>query len=203
MNSKQLVLASQSPRRVELLTQIGLTFIQKPADIDETPAAGEAPLDYVVRMAKEKAQQVYQLQNEKAQSNGAKVDMVVLGSDTIGECAGTILVKPTDYSDFCAMMQMMSGQSHFVHTAIAIQTQDRLEAMSVTTEVEFARLSEAQIRWYWQSGEPQDKAGGYGIQGLGAQFVKQIKGSYSAVVGLPLYETITLLDKVGIQPHER
>lgn len=199
MKAKQLVLASQSQRRAELLTQLGLTFIQSPAHIDETPAANETPVAHVQRLAVAKASAVYQgLPKDKAQQ-----EVVVLGSDTIGDCAGRILGKPKDYREFSAVMELLSNGSHLIHTAVAVQTQERVQVVCVTTEVEFAVLSQQQIRWYWRSGEPQDKAGGYAIQGLGGQFVKRITGSYSAVVGLPLHETMSLLNEVGIEPYER
>lgn len=196
MKPKQLVLASQSQRRAELLTQLGFTFTQSPAHIDETPVPNETPVACVQRLAVAKANAVYQgLPKDKAQQ------MVILGSDTVGDCAGIILGKPKDYRDFCAVMGRLSNASHLIHTAVAVQTQQRVEVVCVTTKVEFAVLSPQQIRWYWRSGEPQDKAGGYAIQGLGGQFVKRITGSYSAVVGLPLHETMTLLAEVGIEPY--
>ena len=199
--SKQLVLASQSPRRAELLSQIGVSFLKVPGDVDETPLYNERPLAYVERMAKEKAQHVANqlLGSELQQQHG---HLVVLGSDTIGERNGEVLVKPTDKNDFTRMMNMMSNSVHYVHTAIAVCTEEKLWSQVVSTEVEFGELTQSDIDWYWQTGEPQDKAGGYAIQGLAGQFVKQIRGSYSAVVGLPLYETVQMLKNAGIRAHE-
>ena len=197
--SPQLILASQSPRRAELLSQIGVTFIQCPADVDETPKPNEPPLEYVLRMAKIKAQTVW----KQNQSSAKTLDRVVLGSDTIGEVNGQVLVKPRDFADFERMQQLMSGVVHQVHTAIAVSYALGTLTQVVTTDVEFGHIQAKDTRWYWHTGEPQDKAGGYAIQGLGGQFVKQIKGSYSAVVGLPLYETMSLLKQAGISPHER
>lgn len=197
--SPQLILASQSPRRVELLSQVGVEFTQCPADVDETPIENEAPLAYVLRMAKIKAETVW----NNARSLESNQQRVVLGSDTIAEVEGQVLVKPTDVNDFKRMQQMMSNNVHFVHTAIATCSEKGVFAEVVSTEVEFGTITEQDMSWYWKSGEPQDKAGGYAIQGLGAQFVKQIKGSYSAVVGLPLYETLNMLKQAGITIHER
>lgn len=194
-----LILASQSPRRAELLRQAGITFTQCPAEIDETPNHNEPPLEYVLRMAESKARVAYQRQSVVAP--GKKI--VALGSDTIGELNGDILVKPTDFKDFRRMMNQMSNNVHWVHTAIAVCDRDHFWSQVVSAEVEFGALSEPDIEWYWGTGEPQDKAGGYAIQGKAGQFVKQIKGSYSAIVGLPLFETVNMLKLVGIHLHER
>ncbi|UAA39105.1 septum formation inhibitor Maf [Paraneptunicella aestuarii] len=199
--STQLILASQSPRRAELLSQIGVSFLKYPGDVDETPLYNEPPLDYVERMAREKAHAVAtELSNSELAKQHQR--LVILGSDTIGECNGEVLVKPTDFNDFKRMMQMMSGSIHYVHTAIAVSMDGQVSSQVVTTEVEFGQLTEADINWYWLTGEPHDKAGGYAIQGLAGQFVKQIRGSYSAVVGLPLYETVQMLKQAGIRAHE-
>lgn len=181
----KLVLASQSPRRAELLTQIGIAFSQLPVDIDESQHKGEKPEDYVCRMATEKAQAGWQQ---------SKQDCPVLGSDTICVLNGQVLQKPTDFADFQQTARSMSGQTHQVLTAIAICYDKHMEQALVSTDVTFKPLSDKEIEWYWQTGEPQDKAGGYGIQGLGGRFVKRINGSYSAVVGLPLYETSVMLE---------
>ena len=146
---------------------------------------------------------VERLAQEKAEAVALKRkdSMPVLGSDTLGLLKNEILVKPESYQDFCGMMKRMSGNVHTIHTAIAIAkwrdvTNDVIvNSEVVTSEVEFAQLTDADIETYWQTGEPQDKAGGYGIQGFGGQYVKQIKGSYSAIVGLPLYETKQLIQE--------
>jgi septum formation protein len=193
----KLILASQSPRRAELLTQIGVSFTRITADIDETPLQGESPDDYVARMAKEKAQAV-------AQRLGTSVDNnVILAADTIVVSGTNILGKPKDFEDFSLMMKSLSQTEHSVKTAICVLCQEHLEVRVVSTNVTFTQLSETDIQWYWSTQEPQDKAGGYGIQGLGGQFVTHINGSYSAVVGLPLYETKQLLTQVGFVTRER
>lgn len=192
--SSSIILASQSPRRAELLSQIGLNYCQRSAQIDETPFAGEEPLVYVERMACEKASAI-------AETVGA--ESVVIGADTIGEIEGQILVKPKDFSDFKAMFKLMSDNIHYVHTAVAVASIKQIDVAVVSSEVRFGTVSEQEMSWYWDTGEPKDKAGGYAIQGLGGQFVKQINGSYSNIVGLPLYETAEMLKKAGVKLHER
>lgn len=184
-----LILASQSPRRAELLTQLGVQFSQYSADIDETPKQGEKPSDYVLRMAQEKSAAGWQ---KSPKQN------IVLGADTCVVAQGQILGKPQNQVDASRMLNLMSEQTHQVLTAVAVTSQQQKKSVMVTTEVTFGILSQGLIDWYWKTGEPQDKAGGYGIQGLGGQFVKQINGSYSAVVGLPLYETKLLLTEFGV-----
>ena len=188
--SNTLILASQSPRRKELLQQLGYVFTCSPADIDESVQLAEKPAQYVARLALEKAQAIGKKNPEEA---------VVLGSDTTVVFGQHILGKPESLSDCLAILNMLSGNSHQVITAIAAVQGERSEVMVVSTEVDFKMLSEKEITRYWQTGEPQDKAGAYGIQGIGGQFVKQIRGSYSAVVGLPLYETAQLLSAFGVK----
>lgn len=183
-----LILASQSPRRKELLTQLGYSFTCQPADIDETPMPDEPPEFYVARLAREKAQTI-------ANTNA---NMVVLGSDTIVALNGDLLGKPIDFDDYQKMMRRLSGSQHQVHTGVAIVQDHQVETIVVSTEVTFKRLTEQDIENYWLTGEPQDKAGSYGLQGIGGQFVVTINGSYSAVVGLPLYETAELLKKFNV-----
>ena len=185
-----LVLASQSPRRKELLQQLGYDFICLPADIDESVLLTETPEQYVARLALEKASAIAQKQS---------ANVVVLGSDTSVIFKQHILGKPESLTDCLAILTMLSGNSHQVVTAVAAVQGERSEVVLVSTEVDFKCLSEQEIRRYWQTGEPQDKAGAYGIQGIAGQFVKQIRGSYSAVVGLPLYETAQLLSTFGVQ----
>ena len=184
-----LVLASQSPRRVELLRQIQIPFIQRPVDIDETPAKDEKHELYVLRMALEKAKLGWQV--------GGKGD-AVLGSDTAVVIQGEILGKPKNQQDSERMLTLLSDNTHQVLTAVALVTEKQHKHVVVETKVCFGPLSKKQMKWYWQTGEPQDKAGSYAIQGLGGQFVKHIQGSYSAVVGLPLYQTRMLLDGIGV-----
>lgn len=184
-----LLLASQSPRRAELLRQIQVPFIAKGVAFDESLLSNESPEQYVQRLALGKAQLGL------AQSDGS---LPVLGADTVAVLDGEILGKPKDQADSQRMLRALSGRTHQILTAIALVTAEQQWQKLVCTEVTFANLSDAQILAYWQSGEPADKAGSYGIQGLAAQFICQINGSYSAVVGLPLYETSQLLLAAGI-----
>lgn len=188
---KKLYLASGSPRRRELLTQVGVPFCAISADIDETPLAEESPSAYVERLARGKA------------AAGRKTivcdtDFCVLGADTAVVLDGKILGKPLDEADALAMLMMLSGQEHEVLTAIALIDGERCESLVVRSLVRFRRIDRDEAAAYWASGEPLDKAGGYGIQGLGAVFVAGLNGSYSAVVGLPLCETCDLLRHFGI-----
>ncbi|TPG79337.1 Maf family protein [Pseudomonas mandelii] len=188
---KQLYLASGSPRRRELLTQIGVPFSAISADIDETPLETESPSAYVERLARCKAEA----------GRGTVVsaaDFCVLGADTAVVLDGKILGKPVDEAEACAMLMMLSGCEHEVLTAIALREGERCESRVVRSLVRFRNISRDEAVAYWASGEPQDKAGGYGIQGLGAVFVAGLNGSYSAVVGLPLCETAELLGHFGI-----
>ena len=184
-----LVLASQSPRRAELLTQIGIPFSQYSVDIDETVRVDEKPEEYVQRMAQEKSSLGYEKTGPKK---------IVLGSDTIVVAEGRILGKPKDKTDAMRMLSILSENTHQVFTAVTVTSAKQQKTIVVETLVCFGPLSTQQMSRYWQTGEPQDKAGSYGIQGLGGQFVKHIKGSYSAVVGLPLYQTKMLLNEFGI-----
>lgn len=190
-----LILASASPRRRELLAQLGLgqtgfSFAVQPADIDESLQAGETPAQFVSRLACEKAQAGL----AQARDNCA----VVLGSDTIVVAGDKVLGKPANAEDAFAMLSQLSGATHQVMTAVALCRADQLEQVLVCTDVTFTELTDAQIHAYIADGEPMDKAGAYGIQGLGGSFVKAINGSYSAVVGLPLVETRELLQKMQL-----
>ena len=184
-----LRLASASPRRRQLLELIGVPHVVTPADIDETPLAGEPPNDYVLRLAREKAEAVW----ERHQ------DLPVLAADTTVVVDDEILGKPESAEHARAMLTRLSGRAHFVHTGIALRTTHGVAVDISTTDVEFAALSDAMIRAYWDSGEPQGKAGSYAIQGLGAVFVSEISGSYTGVMGLPLFETAELLRYHGIR----
>lgn len=182
-----LFLASRSPRRHELLTQINQKFEQVSADIVELKQYHESAKQFVIRMASEKAQSGFT--NLSSVNNND----LVLGSDTIVVCQNQVLGKPANFADAKQMLQLLSAQEHEVMTAIAIKTNKELLFDVVTTKVLFRSISEHEIVQYWQSGEPLDKAGSYAIQGLAGKFVKRIEGSYSSVVGLPLYETEQLL----------
>lgn len=184
---RTLLLASASPRRCELLKQIGVAFQQAAVDIDETVHPGEAPDEYVTRLAREKSQHAYQLHQPHMP------DLAVLGADTCVVVDNCILGKPAHRAQGIAMLQQLSGRTHQVMTGIALTCAGHTQARVVTTQVTFSVLTLAQCQRYWATGEPCDKAGGYAIQGLGAIFVEGIQGSYSAVVGLPLAETAELL----------
>jgi septum formation protein len=183
-----LRLASASPRRGQLLDLIGVPHVVTPADIDETPRPGELPGDYVVRLAREKADAVW----------ARHQDLPVIAADTTVVVDGEILGKPESAEDARSMLGKLSGRGHFVHTGIALRTRHGIEDALSTTEVEFAELTDDMIEAYWQSGEPQGKAGAYAIQGLGAVFVSDLAGSYTGVMGLPLFETAELLRHAGI-----
>ena len=187
----QLYLASSSPRRRELLTQIGLPFHIVPASIDETPESGESAHAYVERLARSKALAGLNFLAQRA-------DVCVLGADTAVVLDGRILGKPVDREDALAMLQALSGREHEVLTAVAAADRDRCEARVVSSRVTFREVSVEEAERYWETGEPQDKAGGYAIQGLAAVFVSRVEGSYSAVVGLPLCETSALLADFSI-----
>jgi len=187
MNYPEIALASASPRRRELLNQLGVSFNLVSAAVDETPLAGEEPLPYVQRLAVAKA---------TAGAEKLQYQCPVLGADTIVVVDGLILGKPEDLQDFRRMMALLSGRQHQVITAVALVTAENCYQTYVATDVFFRPLTKAEIEAYWQSGEPQDKAGGYGIQGIAGRFVERINGSYSAVVGLPLCETEQLLKRL-------
>lgn len=187
--SSPLILASASPRRKELLAQICSAFDVVPADIDETPLPNERPSDHVLRLARSKALAV----------SSDNPNSLVLASDTIVVVEGEILGKPVDDQDAARMLGLLSGRAHQVMTAIAIANGAYCDAEVVTTKVWFRELSPQDIADYWASGEPADKAGAYGIQGLGGRFVEKIHGSYSAVVGLPLVQTERLLQRAEQQ----
>ncbi|MEQ3512123.1 Maf family protein [Pseudoalteromonas sp. BZB3] len=188
-----LYLASASARRKQLLAQLGYEFTQFSVDADESQLTGETPLQLVERLARLKAQTGVTMGYD---------DKPVLGSDTVVVVGNLALGKPVDEEDFTAMMQRLSGRTHQVLTAIAVADKHKVLSQVVATDVTFKALTGEEISAYWQSGEPQDKAGGYGIQGLGGRFVTQMSGSYFAVVGLPLYETDELIKAFIAGAHE-
>ena len=187
--TSQIILASASPRRRELLDQIKVSYQVYAVDLDETPLPNERPLDYVKRVAAEKSALCV------AQLNPT---LPVLAADTSVILGNTIMGKPKDEVDALAMLRQLSGKTHQVLSAVSLRGREHFEAMSIT-EVAFRELSEREILDYWQTGEPLDKAGSYAIQGLGGLFVQSIVGSFSGVVGLPLFETAQLLSKQGIE----
>ncbi|MFT6896110.1 MAG: septum formation protein [Paraglaciecola sp.] len=188
-----LILASQSPRRAQLLEQIGLSFEKIHIDIDETPLPGESPDTYALRLAEQKSLEGWR--------HSAHIDArsLVLGADTVVVVQGDILGKPVDQQDSRRMLGLLSASEHTVLTAIAVTDGVTLTSKLVTTTVGFCPLSNQQMDWYWHTGEPRDKAGSYAIQGLGGQFITRVDGSYSAVVGLPLFETHQLLLQMGLK----
>lgn len=194
MPDPQLYLASQSPRRRELLQQLGLVPALIAADVDETPLPSEAAAVYVERLARAKA-----LAGWRAVDAAGLAPLPVLGADTSVVLDGEILGKPRDELDACAMLARLAGRTHQVLTGISLCTAQRQLAAVSRTEVTFGALDADRIARYCATGEPLDKAGGYGIQGAAAAFVARIEGSYSGVVGLPLFETAELLRQFGIE----
>lgn len=192
MTSATLYLASRSPRRVELLKQLGLTCEIVPADIDESQLSHELPEAYVKRLAQEKAEAC--LKN----LSGAQRRHAVLAADTTVAIVGKVLGKPEDDQDARQMLQTLSGRTHQVHTAVALAFADAIDVVLSTTLVEMMELSSAQIEHYLASNEHRDKAGSYGIQGLAGAWITRIEGSYTGVMGLPVYETANLLRKHGL-----
>lgn len=187
-----IYLASRSPRRVELLKQIGLTCETLPADIDETQHINEPPVSYVMRLAQQKAEAcLHRLTTEQRV-------YPVLAADTTVVLAGIVLGKPEDDNDARRILKALSGSVHEVHTAVALAFNNEIEVVLSTTVVEMMALSAAQIDAYIATGEHRDKAGSYGIQGVAGAWIKGIEGSYTGVMGLPLYETAALLRKHGV-----
>ncbi|MFM9912263.1 MAG: Maf family protein [Methylophilaceae bacterium] len=187
----KIYLASRSPRRGELLQQIGVSFVVLPSDIDESVLPNEAAEVYVQRLAQEKAEACLQMIAAQGLA-----PLPVLAADTTVCVNGNILGKPEDDTDAAAMLQAMSGNWHEVHTAIALAAHGEIAVKLSTTKVQMAALSEAEIAVYVTSGEYKDKAGAYGIQGLAGGFISRIEGSYSGVMGLPLFETAELLKRL-------
>jgi septum formation protein len=190
-----VVLASASPRRTELLNQLGIKHKVMPVDIDESAWPDETPDAQVARLAREKAQAAL---TRLRQAGELSDSTLILASDTLIAFNGMSLGKPTDKEDARRILTMLSGKQHQVLTAISVANAERSVTKTITTLVNFALLTNAQIDAYWETGEPADKAGSYAIQGIGGQFVKSIDGSASAVVGLPLYETKQLLSEFGV-----
>ncbi len=203
-----IYLASRSPRRRELLTQIGvryhlLLFRERAqpgsgaqAELDETPQAGEAPDGYVERLAREKAELGWQRMLQRNLPTAP-----VLAADTTVALEGRIFAKPLDRKEAAEMLAALSGRVHEVLTGIALKSGERLESALSRSEVRFKDLSAAEIRDYVATGEPDDKAGAYAIQGRAARFIVELRGSYSGVMGLPLYETAALLERLAAPPR--
>ncbi len=180
-----IYLASASPRRRELLALLGVEFEVITPDIDETVKANEGPRDYVMRMAREKG------------AAGAEMlkspDAAILSADTSVIKDGVILGKPNGKSDAIAMLKNLQGDTHQVLTAVALTRGERQSETLSVSEVDFGPMTDDEVIAYWETGEPADKAGAYGIQGVGGAFIREIRGSYTGIVGLPLYETRMLL----------
>ncbi|WP_431688258.1 Maf family protein [Hahella sp. NBU794] len=189
---RRLVLASGSPRRREMIAGLGCEFSIASADIDESVLPSEAAADYVERLARDKAKTVFEARKDQQ-------DIVVLGADTTVVAGGDILGKPVDFEDAQVMLRRLSGTWHEVLTSVALVAEEGCKVTTTLSRVRFRELSEQEIQRYWDSGEPADKAGAYGIQGLAGSFVERVEGSYSSIVGLPLCETVVLLKEFGIK----
>jgi septum formation protein len=183
-----IYLASKSPRRRALLEQIGVRYCLIDVDVPEIQEPKESSSDYVVRLAQTKAKAGWDINKDKP----------ALGADTIVVLRDKVLEKPESEASALAMLQALSGKTHQVMTAVSLYTENKSRVVLNTTDVTFRPIDRNEIVRYWQRGEPKDKAGAYGIQGLGGIFVKEIKGSYSSVVGLPVFETAALLQEFGI-----
>ncbi|UPR33226.1 septum formation protein Maf [Vibrio cyclitrophicus] len=212
MEKKHLVLASGSPRRKELLSQLGYEFSVLVTDVEECKHDQETAEEYVKRLSLDKALAALSLLKDNPSERQHVVpssdtvdlssniialdsDTVVLGSDTVVVSKGQVLEKPTDFADSKRMLTQLANERHQVMTAVSVVSEEKQRTEIIITDVWFKPLSEKEIEQYWQTGEPCDKAGSYGIQGLGGRFVTRIEGSYYAVVGLPLFETDQLLQE--------
>jgi len=189
-SSVSLVLASASPRRRELLAQLGVRFRSTAAEIDETRLASEEAVPYALRVATAKGRAVADLESS--------AELPVLAADTVVALDGHVLQKPADREQGVEMLMRLAGREHDVISAVVVVHGGVLRTSVNRTAVRFSDISMDQANRYWDTGEPEDKAGGYAIQGLGAVFVAHIEGSYSAVMGLPLFETARLLEQCGI-----
>lgn len=181
-----IILASASPRRADLLDQIGISYRVQAVDIDESSLPDESAIELVQRLAKEKSQAI----KDK--------EFPVLGADTLGVLDGELLVKPRDFKHAEEMLSLMSGYWHEILSAVAVTYNGKTTVKLNKNRVRFRRITDDEIKAYWQTGEPQDKSGAYAVQGLAATFIEKIEGSYSGIMGLPLFETSQLLEKVGI-----
>ncbi len=187
-----IYLASASPRRRELLRQLGVEFEAMPSNILEARRTGESPTDYVLRVARDKARFVAKRVHERGLPA-----LPVLGADTEVVLDGEILGKPQDRDHGLALLRRLSGRTHEVLSALCVVTPAGEHTALNTSRVSFAALTEAQIAQYWETGEPVDKAGAYAIQGRAAAFIERLEGSYSGVMGLPLHELAEILNKIG------
>jgi septum formation protein len=194
MSRDFVYLASGSPRRRQLLKQIGVSFQVLKVDVDESVRTGETAPEYVTRLARAKAV----AGTARISAASPEPGIVVLGADTAVVVDGAILGKPADARDGERMLRLLSGRAHEVLTAVALATPQGVASRLSASEVTFRAIDAGEARAYWESAEPADKAGGYAIQGYGAVFVAGLKGSYSGVMGLPLFETAELLRAAGV-----
>jgi len=192
MSYDSIVLASASERRSRLLAQIGVRHESLAADLNEDPRPGEGPAEYVQRLARAKAL-------AGLAALGGKTDRPVLAADTTVVLDGRIYGKPSDEQECVTMLMTLSGRSHEVMTAVALADGTELRTAMNVSRVTFRRLDEQECRRYWGTGEPAGKAGGYAVQGLAAVFISRLEGSFSCVMGLPLFETAALLDAAGVR----
>ena len=201
MLTQRLILASGSPRRLDLLAQAGIQPDKlMPMDLDETPRRAEHPRSLARRLAGEKAEAAFQQVRLDPQWAGS----YILSADTVVAVGRRILGKPEYLEEASAALHLLSGRSHWVYTGIALMTpSSQMRIKVVETKVRFKRLTTMELRTYLDSGEWRGKAGGYGIQGFAGTFVQKLVGSYTAVVGLPLYETVNLLVGEGFEFHEK
>jgi septum formation protein len=200
MRLGRLILASASPRRRELLAQAGLEFEVVPADIDEAMRDDEPANLYVQRLAREKAELVWQ---RRCGEDSESVPLCVLGADTTVVLDGEILGKPVDVADAERMLRQLSGRTHQVHTGIVLVGHGFVLQHVETTDVYFRDIWEEELAAYLASGDPMDKAGAYGIQGYAARWISQIKGDYFNVMGSPIAATMRLLAEAGLLPAHR
>jgi len=189
MTGSPILLASASPRRSELLRQVGIAHEVRPVHIDESVRPGEAPSAYVLRLAEAKAEALWRRLE-------ARERRPVLAADTTVALEGEIFGKPGSLAEARSMLGRLAGRTHEVHTAVALLHAHGAAARVSSSSVTFRGLTPAEIDWYWSTGEPADKAGGYAVQGRAAAFISHIAGSYSGIMGLPLYETWELLAPV-------
>ena len=189
MSVPQIILASSSPRRESILRDIGIRFIKCPADIDESVLPGEKPDKYVRRMAEAKAKKIANQKKHKT----------VLGADTIVLIDGRILGKPKNREQALRYITLLSNRTHSVLTSVALVRRDRCKSIVARAEVTFRKISKREAILYWETGEPRDKAGGYGIQGVGGIFIDRIEGGHGTVIGLPVLETEKLLRLFNVE----
>jgi len=195
MAAAPIYLASASPRRRELLAQIGVRHEVRPVDLDESRLPGERPSDYVQRLALAKAEAAWQ-------RFAAAENRPVLAADTAVVLDDKVLGKPRDRQDGFAMLQLLSGRTHEVLTAVALRDARGIDSRLNGSRVTFRALRPGEIEAYWHTGEPADKAGAYAVQGYAAVFIERLEGSFSAVMGLPLFETAELLERAGVHAWE-